>query len=464
MAHSPNGWTDSELGYKWLVKDFDAQTKDKAGGRTRVVLMDGHSSHYSLDLLEYARKNNIVILGYPPHCTHVLQGLDVVCFAKMKTEFHAEIHAFEDSHMWGVGKGDFASVFGRAYLWAFTPESVKAAFAATGVHPYNPDVITEKQMQPSLPTSTRGSFPLTQPSPVRAIVHAMGSHPPTSFELSPTHHGPANHTFQSPSSPSGSGSRLRNENDDSEPKTPSKRLRIMYSNLGATTSGSLLVSKNRISSAYTVVVPVFENVALLPEPDWDLLNKRHDAKYQSRDSLLQQNVALTKSLAQSKDIIRTLQLKEEHANAQLVVQNAHLNKLNQVLHTKENKKKSDRTVLFAEGFGRHLTNDESIAIIQGQKERREKEAEELEQRRVARVDRKAARAALEEEWKEIVRKHTEAVLGWNSECEKLWADGVRAKDLPKKPKRAPKPKLPIEEPQDNEEEARICRYLKGGTG
>jgi len=34
-------------------------------------------------------------------------------------------------------------------------------------------------------------------------------------------------------------------------------------------------------------------------------------------------------------------------------------------------------------------------------------------------------------------------------------DGVRAKDLPKKPKRAPKPKLPIEELQDNKEEARM---------
>jgi hypothetical protein len=160
----------------------------------------------------------------------------------------------------------------------------------------------------------------------------------------------------------------------------------MYSNLSATTSGSLLVSKNRISSAYTVAAPIFEDVPLLPEPDWDLLNKRCVAGYQSRDSLLQQNAALTESLVQSKNIIRTLQLKEERANAQLVVQKAHLNKLNQVLHTKENKKKSDHTILFAEGFGRHLTNDESIVLVRDQKERREKEAKELEQRRVARVD------------------------------------------------------------------------------
>lgn len=130
----------------WMVKDFDVQTKEKVGGRTHVVLMDGHSSHYTLELLEYARDNNIVILGYPPHCTHVLQGLDVVCFAKMKEVFRKEIHEFEDLHMAGVSKGDFAGVFGRAFLRAFTPESVKAAFEATGVHPFNPGVITEKQM------------------------------------------------------------------------------------------------------------------------------------------------------------------------------------------------------------------------------------------------------------------------------------------------------------------------------
>ena len=59
-----------------------------------MVLIDGHSSHYTLESLEYARDNNIVILGYPPHCTHVVQGLDVVCFAKMKEEFCKEIHEF----------------------------------------------------------------------------------------------------------------------------------------------------------------------------------------------------------------------------------------------------------------------------------------------------------------------------------------------------------------------------------
>lgn len=86
MSHMPrktlsflsNGWTDGEIALEWMKNDFNPATKEKAAGQTRVLLMDGHGSHYTLELLEYAQANNIVILGYPPHCTHVLQGLDVV--------------------------------------------------------------------------------------------------------------------------------------------------------------------------------------------------------------------------------------------------------------------------------------------------------------------------------------------------------------------------------------------------
>jgi len=77
-----------------MKNDFDPQTKEKAGGQTHVLLMDGHSSHYTLELLQYATVNNIVHTWLPTHCTHVLQGLDVVCFAKMKTEFHNENTSF----------------------------------------------------------------------------------------------------------------------------------------------------------------------------------------------------------------------------------------------------------------------------------------------------------------------------------------------------------------------------------
>ena len=61
-------------------------------------MMDGHSLHYTPELLHYCKDNNIIVLGYPPHCTHVLQGLDVICFEKMKNELCYEIQKHEDFH------------------------------------------------------------------------------------------------------------------------------------------------------------------------------------------------------------------------------------------------------------------------------------------------------------------------------------------------------------------------------
>ena len=98
ISYSENGWTDAELALLWMVHDFDQQTCDKANGNVHILLLDGHSSHYSLELLKYACAHNIIILGYPPHCTHALQGLDVVCFAKMKEDWKTEIKAFVSGH------------------------------------------------------------------------------------------------------------------------------------------------------------------------------------------------------------------------------------------------------------------------------------------------------------------------------------------------------------------------------
>ena len=201
-----------------MVKDFDRQTQEKAAGHTHALLMDGYSSHYSLKLLCFAWANNIIILSYPPHCTHILQGLNVVCFAKMKHQFRAEIKRFENLHCHGVMKEDFAGVFGQVFLQEFNEDTVKAAFSATGVWPYNPDAIRNEQLKPSLPTSIKGSFLIPQSSPVHTIISTLGVYCPTAFECSPTHFAPIpslSHLPMSTSSTLTSRWHPHNNDDDS---------------------------------------------------------------------------------------------------------------------------------------------------------------------------------------------------------------------------------------------------------
>ncbi len=79
IGHSQKGWTDGETGVEW-IKHFDLYTKAKAHGRPRLLLVDGHNSHYTLAFLLYAIAAHIIVLCYSSHTTHVYQGLDVVVF------------------------------------------------------------------------------------------------------------------------------------------------------------------------------------------------------------------------------------------------------------------------------------------------------------------------------------------------------------------------------------------------
>ncbi|KAI5887752.1 CENP-B protein [Schizophyllum commune H4-8] len=83
VGHSLRGWTNGEIGVVW-IKEFDRLTKAKAAGRPRLLLLDGHNSHYTQGFLEYARSHNIRAICYPAHTTHILQGLDVVVFGPLK--------------------------------------------------------------------------------------------------------------------------------------------------------------------------------------------------------------------------------------------------------------------------------------------------------------------------------------------------------------------------------------------
>ncbi|KAI1675984.1 DDE superfamily endonuclease [Pyrenophora tritici-repentis] len=51
---SENGWTTNELGLAWL-KHFDEHTKIKKVGTHRLLIIDGHESHNSLDFQSTAK-------------------------------------------------------------------------------------------------------------------------------------------------------------------------------------------------------------------------------------------------------------------------------------------------------------------------------------------------------------------------------------------------------------------------
>ncbi|RKK77815.1 hypothetical protein BFJ71_g16645 [Fusarium oxysporum] len=90
IATSQNGWTDNKIGLEWL-KHFDRCTTKRSNSRYRLLILDCHESHYSVDFEKYCKENKIITLCMPPHSSHLLQPLDVRCFSVLKQAYGREI-------------------------------------------------------------------------------------------------------------------------------------------------------------------------------------------------------------------------------------------------------------------------------------------------------------------------------------------------------------------------------------
>jgi hypothetical protein len=229
---------------------------------------------------------------------------------------------------------------------------------------------------------------------------------------------------------------------------------MFYSALGSTSSGSLLLSKTTLTSSYKIAAPVMTKTTL-PQPDWSVLWESPAKGYQSRESMKKREEDLLKSLHDARRVIQDREQISEAQTAQIIIQHLELTKMIQSLEAKDTRKKSNRTVLFPGGFGRHLTAPEFVQQLEEQKKRKQIEAEEKAQRLEGREARKVAKAAAAEEWSQMVGDYETALQNWKADCSRLKAAGVRTKDWPAKPKRPRKPKLPKPPPiglADGEEE------------
>jgi hypothetical protein len=92
VPSSPTGWSNNDIGLAWLEQVFDRSTKRMAGRSYRLLILDGHGSHITMDFIEYCDKRRILLMVFPPHSTHTLQPLDVVMF-KPLSQAYAVAHA-----------------------------------------------------------------------------------------------------------------------------------------------------------------------------------------------------------------------------------------------------------------------------------------------------------------------------------------------------------------------------------
>jgi hypothetical protein len=99
-----------------------------------------------MDFIEYCDQNKILLAIYPPHSTHTLQPLDVVMFKSLATGYSNKVAGFMERSqgLTSMSKRDFFPLFYRAWEASFKETTILKAFEATGLSPFNPEVILKR--------------------------------------------------------------------------------------------------------------------------------------------------------------------------------------------------------------------------------------------------------------------------------------------------------------------------------
>ena len=145
---SESGYTDSKISLEWFKRVFDPQTKALANQKPRILICDGFGTHETLEILEYCFENNIILCRLPSHTSHKLQPCDIGVFGPLKAAYRDQVERLYRGGEDIVGKEHFTSLYSPARERALTKKNILAAWAKSGLFPFNPDRVLRDTPKP----------------------------------------------------------------------------------------------------------------------------------------------------------------------------------------------------------------------------------------------------------------------------------------------------------------------------
>lgn len=147
----PSGWmTDTNFleVMKHLVKHTRCTVENPI-----LLTLDNHESHISIAVLNYAKQNGVIMLSFPPHCSHKLQPLDRSVYGPFKRYVASAQDAWMKNH---PGQSmtiyDIPQVVANALPLAATPVNICAGFRVTGISPFDREIFGDDEFVPSYTT------------------------------------------------------------------------------------------------------------------------------------------------------------------------------------------------------------------------------------------------------------------------------------------------------------------------
>ncbi|UPL00235.1 hypothetical protein LCI18_011169 [Fusarium solani-melongenae] len=133
--YTSTGWSNSLIFRKWFVEVFLPETEPPPG-KWRLLILDGHSSHVTVEIIFLAWLNKVQLLYLPAHSSHMTQPLDVGIFAILKRFFHQETAKYATfAARSPIQKRRFIHSYEIARKKALTERNIRHSFRGAGLYP-----------------------------------------------------------------------------------------------------------------------------------------------------------------------------------------------------------------------------------------------------------------------------------------------------------------------------------------
>jgi hypothetical protein len=180
FSTSNSGWTSDSHAFEWLTTVFEPSTRPTDPSHHRLLVMDGHGSHITANVIAFCIRHAIDLLILPPHTSHTLQPLDVSVFSPLKRALAAETDGVSRLNSGRLQKVECTRMYIRARERAFTTANIISGWKATSLEPLSPITVLEKLSTPHTPRSFLPQTPGQSSSLDLSLLH---SSPPEGTEL-----------------------------------------------------------------------------------------------------------------------------------------------------------------------------------------------------------------------------------------------------------------------------------------
>lgn len=146
-----SGWMQENT-FFIFIQHFIKRTKPTKE-KPVILLLDNHSSHLSCKVLDLCKESGVIMVSFPPHCSHKLQPLDLTVFGPFKKCCSSGVSAWLKSNPGNtITIFDLPEIIEHAFLNAVNPKNIVSGFKAAGIFPLNPNIFVDSDFASSFVT------------------------------------------------------------------------------------------------------------------------------------------------------------------------------------------------------------------------------------------------------------------------------------------------------------------------